>query len=208
VVNLTRAVTSRAAWPHNGTVVFVSYSREDADWQRKFVEMLKPVVRERRLEVWSDERNLVGDQWRPVLAEAIGRSRAALLLVSGAFLASDFIMKQELPALIERGVPLVCVLVRPALWDEVGTLERVQWAHDPQDDGPVAGSSDPEGQIVRVCKKLLALLPQEPIGETTGAAVGADLAAAAVRQPVRLSPEKRLGKLHGIPALPPAFVAR
>src|SRR3954470_20760572 len=93
-------------------VVFVSYSREDAEWRRRFVQMLNPVIRERRLEVWSDERILVGEQWRPQLAEAIGRSRAALLLVSPAFLASDFIVQQELPALLERNVQLVCVLVR------------------------------------------------------------------------------------------------
>ena len=58
-------------------LVFVSYSREDAEWRRRFEEMLKPVVRERRLEVWSDDRMLVGEQWRPQLAEAIRRSRAA-----------------------------------------------------------------------------------------------------------------------------------
>jgi hypothetical protein len=57
-------------------VVFVSYSREDAEWRRKFVEMLKPLVRERRLEVWSDDRNVIGYEWRPQLAQAIARSRA------------------------------------------------------------------------------------------------------------------------------------
>ena len=44
-----------------------------------------------------------GRSWK----DAIARSRAALLLVSPAFLASDFIMEQELPTLIERGVRLV-----------------------------------------------------------------------------------------------------
>ena len=87
-------------------MVFVSYSREDEQWRRRFVEMLKPLVRERRLEVWSDDRTVVGYEWRPQLAEAIARSRAALLLVSPSFLASDFIMDQELPALMEHGVAL------------------------------------------------------------------------------------------------------
>ena len=105
--------------PGDCPVVFVSYSREDAEWRRRFTEMLKPLVRERRLEVWSDERLLTGYEWRPQLAAAIARSRAALLLVSPSFLASDFIMEQELPALAERGVPLVPVLVRPCLWQEM-----------------------------------------------------------------------------------------
>ena len=141
-----------------GPVVFVSYSREDEQWRRRFAEMLRPLVRERRLEVWSDDREVVGYQWRPQLAAAIGRSRAALLLVSPSFLASDFIMGEELPALIARGVRLVPVLVRPCLWQAVAVLEGLQWAHDPGRDGPVAGSADPEGQIVRVCLKLSELL--------------------------------------------------
>ena len=167
------AAVSAMGLPPGGGVVFVSYSREDAEWRRQFELMLRPLVRERRLEVWSDERNLVGEQWRPQLREAIGRARVALLLVSPAFLASDFIMEQELPALIERGVRLVVVLVRPCLWDEVGMLADVQWAHDPRRDGPVANASDPRGQIVRVCEKLLELLPPEPGGESVRVAVGA-----------------------------------
>src|SRR6188508_2105989 len=112
-------------------VVFVSYSRADADWQQKFLVMLSPLARNRRLEVWSDQRISVGEQWRPELADAIERARVALLLVSPEFLASDYIMERELPALVERGVRLACVLVRASLWDEVEALERVQWTHDP-----------------------------------------------------------------------------
>ena len=69
--------------------------------------MLKPLVRERGLEVWSDERNVIGEEWRPQLAAAIERSTLALVLVSADLLASRFIMERELPALIGRGVALV-----------------------------------------------------------------------------------------------------
>jgi len=73
-----------------GPVVFVSYSREDAAWRDKFEVMLKPVVRQRRLDVWSDERIVVGYEWGPQLQQAIARSRAAMLLISPDFPASDF----------------------------------------------------------------------------------------------------------------------
>ena len=75
-------------------VVFVSYSRKDADWRDRFLVMLAPVL-ERELEVWSDQREVIGEKWRPQLEQAIRRSRAALLLVSPDFVASQFIMKQE-----------------------------------------------------------------------------------------------------------------
>ncbi len=77
-------------------MVFVSYSRKDAKRRDKFFVMLAPDVRERRVDVWCDQREVVGEKWRPQLDQAMRRSQAALLLVSPDFLASDFIMGQEL----------------------------------------------------------------------------------------------------------------
>ena len=185
-------------------VVFVSYSRDDAEWRRRFTEMLRPLVRERRLEVWSDERLLAGYEWRPELADAITRARAALLLVSPSFLASDFIMEQELPALAAQGVPLVPVLVRPCLWQAAGLLERLQWGHDPGRDGPLSGSADPEGQIVRACLALNATLA------AGGVAAVPSAPALMAGVSVRAGPAAgtRLGELHDVPPPPRAQVAR
>src|SRR5690348_3868573 len=200
------AVMRGGASAGGGPVVFVSYAREDEQWRRRFTEMLKPLVRERRLEVWSDDRMVVGYEWRPQVAEAIARSRAALLLASPDFLASDFIMDRELPALIERGVLLVPVLVRPCLWQAVPVLEGLQWAHDPARDGPVASSADPEGQIVQVCLTLRDLLAADiavpgPAGHSTMPPL-----AAARAEP--LSAGLQPGDLHDVPLPPRGFVAR
>ena len=189
----------------SGPVVFVSYSREDEQWRRRFVEMLKPLVRERRLEVWCDDRMVVGYEWQPQLAEAIARSRAALLLVSPSFLASDFIMDQELPTLREYGVRLVPVLVRPCLWQAVGLLEGLQWAHDPKRDGPVASSADPEGQIVRACQALHNLLAAD---RSAPQAAGYAVMPLAPGRAAPLAAGRQLGELHGVPLPPQAFVAR
>jgi WD40 repeat protein len=186
-------------------VVFVSYSREDEKWRRRFTEMLKPLVRERRLDVWSDDRTVVSYEWRPQLAEAIARSQAALLLVSPSFLASDFIMDQELPALIEHGVRLVPVLVRSCLWQTVPVLEGLQWAHDPGRDGPVANSADREGQIVRACLVLRDLLIED--GEVPSPGEPAVVSPAPGRAE-SLTAGGRLGDLHDVPPPPRAEVAR
>jgi hypothetical protein len=74
---------------------------------------------------------------------AIGRAALGLLLVSADSLASDFIMDVELPALAAQGVPLVCVLVRPCLWQKVPDLAQVQWRHDPRRDGPLSPATSP-----------------------------------------------------------------
>jgi hypothetical protein len=46
------------------------------------------------------------DCWRPEIEQAIARSRTALLLISADYLASDFILDDELPALGRHGVRL------------------------------------------------------------------------------------------------------
>ena len=186
-------------------VVFVSYSREDAEWRRRFTEMLKPLVRERRLEVWSDDRNVVGYEWRTQLAEAIGRSQAALLLVSPSFLASDFIMDQELPALMQNGVRLVPMLVRPCLWQVVPVLEGLQWAHDPERDGPVSDSANQERQIVAACRVLNGLLAGD------GAMAPLDVPGLVPAGPggaVPVAAGAGLGELHDVPPPPRAAVPR
>src|SRR4051794_21043554 len=50
VAKRTGAAVTATASPTGGALVFVSYSREDVEWRRRFEEMLKPLVRERRLE--------------------------------------------------------------------------------------------------------------------------------------------------------------
>jgi hypothetical protein len=183
-------------------LVFVSYSHEDTKWRRKFLVMLQPLVRNRGLDVWADEYIEVGDDWERDITGAVDRAALALLLVSPEFLASRFILDVELPALVKQGARLVCVLVRPSLWEEEPALKHVQWAHDPERDGALSLSALRERTIVGICRRVRDLLPASAApGEVSRApepveAVG-QLAYAA--QP---------GRLHGVPAAPPAYVER
>ena len=84
-------------------IVFISYSRQDAEWLRRVATMLRPLVDSRGMRVWSDTLIGASRRWRPEIDDAIARAHVALLLVSPDVLASQFIMRQELPALIARG---------------------------------------------------------------------------------------------------------
>jgi len=103
------------------------------------------------LEVWSDERNVVGEEWRPQLADAIDRATLALVLVSDELLASKFVMEQELPALRERGVPLACALVGDCLWQEEPVLERVEWWSEVFEP-PCVGFAQDGAEVRRLAK--------------------------------------------------------
>src|SRR4051812_6951597 len=91
-------------------LVFVSYSHADAGWVQRFDVMLRPLLRRRGLRLWVDTAIRASEEWDPAIAAAVARSRAALLLVSADFLASDYITERELPELVQHGVPLAPVL--------------------------------------------------------------------------------------------------
>ena len=54
-------------------------------------------------DLWSDKRIESGQLWPQQIVSAIANSRIALLLVSRNFLGSDFIINEELPAILRLG---------------------------------------------------------------------------------------------------------
>ena len=84
--------------------------------------MLTPLVRAQRVTLWIDTDLRAGQAWQDGIDAAIARSRVALLLVSAAYLGSEFINDRELPALVEHRVRLLPVLVGDCLWQHVPLL--------------------------------------------------------------------------------------
>lgn len=77
-------------------MIFVSYSHENPQWLRRWGIMSKPMAKANGMEFWSDKK-LQSGKWGQQITDAMKKSEAVLLLVSSAFLASDFIMDKELP---------------------------------------------------------------------------------------------------------------
>ncbi len=204
---MTEPLRSGPAPAGRPPLVFVSYSRYDLDWRDRFDIALRPVIRTGGLELWSDARLVPGEIWRPELFAAIENSRAALLLVTARFLASQFIMEQELPALVAHGATLLPVLVEDCLWDEDPRLTDVQWLNDPG-GGAIADDPNTTRSIMRTCRALRRL----DLGNRGASAYGLgpvevvdleeDTAVPALKSAA--SP----GLMHGVPVAPPALVER
>src|SRR4051812_7115240 len=177
-------------------LVFVSYAREDELWRRRFATMLAPLGA-RGVVVWSDDRIAVGVHWRDELVRAIARADAALVLVSPDLLASEFVMGEELPALRLRGIPMAFVHVRASLVEEIDAFADVQWAHDRA--WPLQGANDPDGEIVRICRRVAEQLPARTLQPVRAPTAGARMGQSRAR-PLRLVGGSRLGELHGVPA--------
>ncbi len=81
--------------------IFVSYSRTDRKWLQKLQTVLTPIVRREQFHVWDDSQIVPGSSWSKEIKQALKRSKIALLFVSAEFLASNFIVKHELPLIYE-----------------------------------------------------------------------------------------------------------
>ena len=87
---------------------FLSYAHSDSADAERIRSVLEPLLQSSaRFEFgeWIDRRILPGEQWRAEITGALEHSRFGLLLLSPAFLASQFITTEELPRLLAK--PLV-----------------------------------------------------------------------------------------------------
>ena len=82
------------------THVFVSYSHLDQEWLDKLRAVFAADIRNDRIGYWDDREIRPGDTWYEDIGKAIDHAKVALLLVSPNFLASRFIMDEELPRIL------------------------------------------------------------------------------------------------------------
>jgi hypothetical protein len=118
------------------TRIFVSYSHADAIWLNRLRTHLKPLVSEGLVDVWDDTRILASQRWKDEIGAALETARIAILLVTPEFLASDFIVNEELPKLLRQagdsGTAIVPVIVSSSLFDQHRELSLFQAANDPK----------------------------------------------------------------------------
>jgi Trypsin-like peptidase domain/TIR domain len=110
--------------------VFISYNRRDARWKEELVRQLGVLQRGGLVETWHDGLIQPGTDWLPAIESAMAEARVAVFIVSVDFLNSDFILRNEIPTLMERrrreGMPIIPVIARPCPWQKVTWLAAIQ----------------------------------------------------------------------------------
>jgi TIR domain len=113
--------------------VFVSYSTVDRTWSERLSRMLRPLEILGSARVFVDTRIVPGSGWEDEIIAAIERAEVYVTLVSEHYLSSEFVMRVELPRIIERAdrgeAELWWYLISPCLWEQT-PLARIQAAHD------------------------------------------------------------------------------
>ncbi len=121
--------------------VFISYAHADNEnsdpayrWLDRMVQHLTPLKFQDIICIDTDQNTDFGQDWNEKIQEGLNRARAAVLLVSPAFLQSAYIHNNELPVLLHRakenGLKIIPVILRPSLFTEI----RFKYPH-PQ-NGP------------------------------------------------------------------------
>src|SRR6266496_462728 len=149
------------------TSAFISYSPKDQRYLQELHSHLAHYIRKENLNVWDDTRIPPGAKWREEIEKALQSAKVAVLLVSADFLASDFIVNNQLPALLtaakEEGAIIFCVILRPCAFKDT-ELAQFQAVNDPSK--PVGVKS--RAQRDEIWNKVAELVWQALSGEKEG----------------------------------------
>ena len=144
--------------------VFISYSRKDKDWLERLQTMLVPLIRA-GIKVWADPEIKPGEEWKKAIEQALARTKVAVLLVSSDFLASRFILENELPPLLEaaknEGLTILWVPVRPSYYRRT-VIASYQAAHPPASPLSKLDHANQEDALVSIVEKIEAALLAPP----------------------------------------------
>lgn len=121
--------------PVTPPTIFISYSHRDAAWVEKLRTFLTPLIRSSELNIWSTDQIPTGTDWKAGILNTLKEANLAILLLSPDFLASDFIVNEELPALLshyqEGDLVVLPILVSACAWQYVSWLAGLQFLNDP-----------------------------------------------------------------------------
>jgi len=162
------------------TNVFVSYSHDDESWCDAVAKHLRSLHDPIDVTVWVDRHRIrAGAAWQPEIDTALASADLAILLISPAFLSSEFIRKMELPKLLarrENGLPVIPILVMPCGWKAIGWLQshelRPRGDHALAEIGDV-NSAPVNRQLGNLMDEIAGLLKERADGATTRDTAGA-----------------------------------
>ena len=116
---------------------FISYSHKDLEYVNRLMVHLRPLEKSGLIDPWVDSRLRAGDQWKHEITKALERATVAILVVSADFLASDFIVQNELPPILSKaeseGTRVLPLIVKPCRFARDRNLSIFQAVNNPSE---------------------------------------------------------------------------
>ena len=157
--------------------VFVSYSREDKEYCQSLLKYLKLFEKEGLINVWWDGEIIPGTEWDIEIKNRVNEADIIILLISNAFLVSDYIDRVELKEAMERHAAnisrVIPIIVKPCAWNK-SPLGKLQALPENPEGGikPVSHWIDEHdawyaiqegiGKAITYLNKKLPVLPPNP----------------------------------------------
>jgi 8-oxo-dGTP pyrophosphatase MutT (NUDIX family) len=143
---------------HKRNLVFISYSHQDKKWLDQLLISLKPGIQQDLLELWDDTKIQPGANWEDEIEGALAAAKVAVLLVSPHFLASDYIVRKEIPALLKaaekEGLTVLWIAVSDSCWGSTSIAEY-QAAHDPSRPLNSLSPAKRDRAWRQICEKII-----------------------------------------------------
>ncbi len=126
--------------------VFISYSHEDQKHLQRLHVHIKPLEKKGLVDVWDDTKIKIGDKWSEQIESALSKAAIAILIISADFLASDFIIDNELPPILKKaeleGTLVLPVILKPCRFLREEHLSPFQALNPP--DKPILSMTEVE----------------------------------------------------------------
>jgi hypothetical protein len=192
--------------------IFISYAHYDNEsddlskrWLDRLLLHLKPLELHNEVVLCSDQMIEVGTDWHARIQADLQRAKAAILLVSPAFLASEYIKNSELPVLLQnaksQGLVIIPIILRPCLFKEtefkypdpqngpeILSLASLQAANSPSKALNGLSEHEQDQVFLSVARRLLQITQQRAsVAPLQKAAQGS-----AARIPLRLLLDSRV----------------
>jgi hypothetical protein len=159
ISHATRPAPPPAAPTHAPAVrVFVSYSHHDAARKDSILEYLSGLERE-EFEFWYDRDIMAGEIWNETIEEEIDRADIALVLVSQAFLNSQYCMSEVERFLTRRrneGLIIFPIILSPCDWKSHPWLRTTQF--EPSGGGSIEKDYTQPGRLYELYLLVLQQL--------------------------------------------------
>jgi TIR domain-containing protein len=138
-------------------VVFISYSHKDGMEKDELETHLRGLQYNGAIESWDDDHTAAGGSWEEEIYAAIDRANVAILLITKDFLASTFIIENEVPRVLNRlaneDLKVFPIIAKPCAWKKIGWLRRLKVR--PKNGVPIwSPGSHPETVLAEITEEL------------------------------------------------------